>query len=353
MAMASQNPRMRAMAAAMFQQQNQAQARAEQLRFRAEDREDRQREAAARLAEMRASRPPEALVPVMRDGQPVLLPRSQAAGMAPYSPTPQGSQAERDERTLVGGNPASPEYAMAYQRQFGPRIQANADGSITTIQPQVPPGIRAPTWGMEPAAQPAPGPQAAAQAPMPQAPVGEAPPATVVTPALRPEAAPTVTATPGGTVTRTAPTRDAPLNETQSRSNLFGLAMNEGHRILQEVEVPSTAAQLLWRNAPEGAVNLGLSENDQRYFNAVRQFAAGVLRKETGAAFTAQELLDVQSRFFPMPGDTIATRQQKARARQQAIEAMRVEVPGGFRGQLPAPAPATEQGGGWSIRPVQ
>jgi hypothetical protein len=123
---------------------------------------------------------------------------------------------------------------------------------------------------------------------------------------------------------------------------MFGLAMAEGARILDELqEPPSSAVIAAWRNLPEGAFNIALSGDNQRYFNALRQFAAGVLRKETGAAFTPNELLDVQSRFFAMPGDAPEMRAQKARARQQAIEAMRSEIPGGFRGQI-APPPATQ-----------
>ena len=102
---------------------------------------------------------------------------------------------------------------------------------------------------------------------------------------------------------------------------------------------PSPAVIAAWRNLPEGALNLGLSSDNQRYFNALRQFAAGVLRKETGAAFTPSELLDVQSRFFTMPGDSSVVQAQKARAREQAISAMKAEIPGGFRGQIPSPPP--------------
>jgi hypothetical protein len=132
-----------------------------------------------------------------------------------------------------------------------------------------------------------------------------------------------------------------PLTETAARSNMFGQAMQNAEDILGQIRVPSNTAIIAWRNAPEAAVNMALPENDQRYFNALRQFAAGILRKETGAAFTAQELLDVQSRFFPMPGDSPIVQAQKAQARRIAIEAMRAEVPGGFRGGVQGPTPGS------------
>jgi hypothetical protein len=126
--------------------------------------------------------------------------------------------------------------------------------------------------------------------------------------------------------------RIQPLTEAQGRSNMFGAQMQMGNDIIRDVGVPSAAAIAAWRAAPEVALNPMLSPEAQQYFNAVRLFAAGILRKETGAAFTTQELLDVQSRFFPMPGDSASTREQKARARQQAINSITAEIPGGMRG---------------------
>jgi hypothetical protein len=144
-------------------------------------------------------------------------------------------------------------------------------------------------------------------------------------------------------VPRTRDPLSQPLNETQSRSNMFGLFMENADRILsgvpaaegrpeqRGVPVPPDAAIAAWRNLPDGVTTPFFSADTQRYFNAVRLFAAGILRKETGAAFTANELLDVQSRFFPMAGDSAETIAQKAAARRLAIEAMQAEVPGGFR----------------------
>jgi hypothetical protein len=133
------------------------------------------------------------------------------------------------------------------------------------------------------------------------------------------------------------------LTEAEGRANMFGAQMRMGDEIIRSVRVPNSATIMAWRNLPEAPVNMVMSENDQQYFNAVRLFAAGVLRRETGAAFTAQELMDVQSRFFPMPGDVGRTIDQKARARRQIIASVIAEVRGGLRGDTgqdtPAPAP--------------
>lgn len=228
-------------------------------------------------------------------------------------------------------NVNSPAYGAAFSRLYAPRTVAQADGSIITINPPVPEGVRRPGSGGNPApvAQPnAAQPDVATGGAAP-APVGGAPPPRVNS-----------TQTPGGGNVTVQQGTGGNLTEPQGRSNLFGMAMFEGNRIIGESAIPSNATIMAWRNAPEAMVNMGLNENDQSYFNALRQFAAGVLRKETGAAFGPNELADVQSRFFAMPGDTPLVRQQKSRARLQAIEGMRAEIPGGFRGQLPPPPSA-------------
>ena len=279
---------------------------------------------------------------VMQNGQPVLVQMGNRGTVRPmqgYGPRNEGQfgGTSMDAQSLnillaPGADPSSPTYAAAFNQAYGPRTVTQADGTVVTIQPQPPAGIRAPVVSSQsPAVQPQVAAPTSQQPVQPQASAGAV--------------APEVTQTPGATVTRLAGTTGT-LSEAQSRANMFGNAMTEGHRILQDIQIPSNATLAAWRNAPETLVNMALNSNDQQYFNALRQFAAGVLRKETGAAFSNSELMDVQSRFFPMPFDGQIARQQKARARQQAIESMRAEIPGGFRGQLPPeqagqPAPSS------------
>jgi hypothetical protein len=224
-----------------------------------------------------------------------------------------------------------------------PQMVTGPDGAQyrVDVQPEFPfprlsmPGAAPPTQPAQ-GGQPPAAPTAAPGAVPP--PVAPSAPAQVVTPPVAPAAA--APGVPPGAMPVKPP---AGLTEAQGKANMFGMAMAEGHRIISEVGTPSSAAIIAWRNLPETGVNPMLPAKDQQYFNALRQFAAGVLRKETGAAFAPSELLDVQSRFFPMPGDDQKTKDQKARARTQAIEAMRAEIPGGFRGQIeppPAPPPA-------------
>ena len=293
--------------------------------------------AAAREARMLAAQGQETFAAPVEvagpDGSPMLVRFGSRGGQRPVDglmPAAKGppenfpgTSLEASAYRLVT-NPASdnttPAFAAAYDKLYGTQHFRNADGTVTTVTREAPPEVRRPAGRAAGGAPPVPANPAFPADP-------NAPPSTT-------------TPVPGGTVTQTGAGRLTPLTEAQSKANLFGLAMTEGNRILTELKVPPSPAVIAaWRNLPEGALNLGLSSDNQRYFNALRQFAAGVLRKETGAAFTPSELLDVQSRFFTMPGDSSVVQAQKARAREQAISAMTAEIPGGFRGQIPPPPP--------------
>lgn len=328
------------MAAAMLPVIAAQQGRQDQQEFQREQARQRQldREAAAQSA--RDNRPPQTIqtdagvFQVLPDGSLGRrlggLPR-EAGASGPF----QGNSMEAQSLRLLldpAADPASPAYGAAFNNLYGPRTITQADGTVVLTQNPVPEGIRRP--GAAPVEQAQQTPQAAAPAPAAPAP-----------------GVPSTVSLPGGASVTRIPGAPGPLTEAQARSNMFGAAMEQGDRILSGdpannrpgLTVPNAATLLAWRNLPEGAVNLALGENDQQYFNALRSFAAGILRKETGAAFTAQELLDVQSRFFPMPGDAPAVIEQKARARRQAIESMRAEIPGGFRGVQPG-APIGQTG---------
>lgn len=306
------------------------------------------------------------------DGAPQLVQMGNRGTIRPV----QGYQPNEDVDNLTPGRAQAsmirlaPGYAAgtltpAQEREFeaavtvaqAPRVQLDpATGQAVTITPPLPPFVTQAVQARQAASvpQPAAPPAAAAApeaAPAPASTQAPAPAATAPAPqpgmpnisvsqigGARPAAAPAgfrwaadgsrLEAIPGGPQDPTT----QPLTEAEGRSNLFGSQMQMGDEIIRSAQIPSSAAIIAWRNAPESAVNMALSENDQQYFNALRLFAAGVLRRETGAAFTNQELMDVQSRFFPMPGDSPAVVQQKARARAQAISSIQAEVRGGLRG---------------------
>lgn len=73
--------------------------------------------------------------------------------------------------------------------------------------------------------------------------------------------------------------------------------------------------------------NANLNEDEQQMIRAGKDFAAGVLRKESGAAVTNSELMEVMGRYFPgMFGDKPGMTEAKARARLQYMQTMEEEA---------------------------
>lgn len=344
--MSSSSPRVRATAEMLFRQAQRREDLALRAQERAEDRAFRERELAARR-----------------------VPAAPAAPPMPFAGTSMDAQYNNIVLTLaprIRSGTATPDEQAVYQRAF----TALSEGQIQFVNdPTDPTGnrqvaVRVPR-NMGDLPQPSGGQAPAAPQGM-TAPVSQpgAPPATVA-----PSGGATVAATaqdampaapaavPGFERMRPAPTgyqwradgliepmpggpadpRTQGLTEAQSRTNFFGAQMKMGDEILRSVTVPSNAMLLAYRNLPSVPVNYGASANDQMYFNAARLFAAGVLRKETGAAMTPGEVLDVAERFFPTPFDRPQVIEQKARARQQIISSLAAELPGGqLRGELPS-----------------
>lgn len=74
-------------------------------------------------------------------------------------------------------------------------------------------------------------------------------------------------------------------------------------------------------------VNAQLNADEQRLIRAGKDFTAGVLRKESGAAVTTQELLETMDRYFPgMFGDKPELTAAKNTARGQYMETMRQQA---------------------------
>ena len=313
--------------------------------------------------------PQQAQAPVVvvgPDGKPMYVSPGQAYGRPAYVPSDNRPQVVPPGSTLVGpgGQPVytSPERPQQAPSGFrwGP---PDENGNPTMVPVTGGPGEYFPpqqmttpdgsmVWAVVPrpsAQQPAAAPQAPAGAPAaPPAPPAQ--PGTEVAPPAAPaqpqagSAAPAPTAQslglpPGSHVISSGPGRQAGLTEAQAKANLYGLQMQNAEEILGGVQTPSAWEIGAFRAAPETA-NLAFGPNAQKYFNAVRLFAAGVLRKESGAAITPSEIADVQARYFPMPGDTPEVMAQKAAARALAVNGVRAELPGQqFRSAGATPGP--------------
>ncbi len=101
-------------------------------------------------------------------------------------------------------------------------------------------------------------------------------------------------------------------------------------------------------------LNKKLSPEAQAYFQQATDWVRAKLRKESGAAIGAQEMLSEVSTYFPLPGDSQKTIEQKARSREVAIEAMRIAAgsanPGAPARSAPAAQPSAPTAAGDSPR---
>lgn len=89
-------------------------------------------------------------------------------------------------------------------------------------------------------------------------------------------------------------------------------------------------------------LNKNLTPEAQEYFQQATDWVRAKLRKESGAAIGAQEMLSEVSTYFPLPGDSPKTIANKARSREVAIEAMKLAA--GSIGQNAAASPRQPTG---------
>lgn len=133
---------------------------------------------------------------------------------------------------------------------------------------------------------------------------------------------------------------EKPLTETQGNAAAFGMRAKASNEIFNSLEAGG---------APVGSITNMLAQN--RITNAVApawaqqaqqaklNFMSATLRKESGAAISQSEYDAEDRKYFPQPGDTTENIEQKRKARDLAIETMRVQA--GQQG-----AKAIDKGGG-------
>ena len=131
----------------------------------------------------------------------------------------------------------------------------------------------------------------------------------------------------GPTVSQTEPTKEKPLTEAQSKSKGFADRMEEAEAVLTGGDVMLDEQGLSAGESLAGSIpfvgNYMVSPEYQQFEQAKRNFVTAVLRKESGAAISAAEFESEEAKYFPRPGDSPQVIEQKRRARQTAIQAMR------------------------------
>jgi hypothetical protein len=147
-----------------------------------------------------------------------------------------------------------------------------------------------------------------------------------------------------------------PLTEAQGNSVAFGARAVEANRIATDLEKQGVRNTGAIRTAVGGIAGMtpfvgeqleqgvrstfnvlpsvagGPSAEQQQTEQARRNFVSAVLRKESGAAIGVDEYKNEERKYFPQAGDTDKVIQQKQKARELAIEALKAQAgPSGVR----------------------
>jgi len=184
---------------------------------------------------------------------------------------------------------------------------------------------------------------------------------------------PTGRTAPAGQLTPTsAPVEGAPivgtplkgkataLTESQGNATAYGMRMLESNTLLNDFEnkgvvsggrikgaVQGTLTSLvpyMGENLAQGAGAImntlpsfagGPSEEQQMYQQAKTNFITAVLRKESGAAIGQNEFKTEDEKYFPQANESDKVIKQKQRARELAIEAMKIQAGPGAKSIKP------------------
>ncbi|HHT8835102.1 TPA: hypothetical protein ACT5B7_006629 [Burkholderia cenocepacia] len=129
------------------------------------------------------------------------------------------------------------------------------------------------------------------------------------------------------------------LTAEQSNAVAFGARALDAQNMLRQLEAAGTTnTNPVYRavsgmpvigGALGGAANFFNSDQQQSYDQAKRNFVSAILRKESGAAISESEFVNEDKKYFPQTGDSSATIEQKARARDLAIEALKAQAGSG------------------------
>lgn len=144
--------------------------------------------------------------------------------------------------------------------------------------------------------------------------------------------------------------KSAGLTESQGNATAFGMRMKESHDLLSKLEKAGATDTGIARGVIGGTLGLtpligdklndatgnifnalptvlgGLNEQQQQTINARINFITALLRKESGAAIGPSEFATAEKLYFPKPGDSKSVIEQKQRARELAIQAMKIQA---------------------------
>ena len=151
------------------------------------------------------------------------------------------------------------------------------------------------------------------------------------------------------------------LTESQGNATAYGMRMLESNKLLNDLEKQGTTSggrikgtvegtltslvPYMGQNLAQGAGAImntlpsiagGPSESQQMYQQAKTNFITAVLRKESGAVIGENEFNTEDKKNFPQAGDTAGVLKQKQKARELAIEAMKIQAGPGAKNIKPS-----------------
>ncbi len=132
----------------------------------------------------------------------------------------------------------------------------------------------------------------------------------------------TYTFIPGGPADPAIVKRASPMNNEQARDAGFADRMMQAEDVLSKVE--GEGGSTLGRLSEKTGIASGYlqSKEYQSFKQARDNFINAQLRRESGAAISADEYVKADRQYFPQPGDDPETIKQKALNRKLAVEGM-------------------------------
>lgn len=127
---------------------------------------------------------------------------------------------------------------------------------------------------------------------------------------------------PGGPADPSIAKRATPMNNEQARDAGFADRMQQSQSVLSKLdEQGGSAWGRMLENIGKGGNYLQTDEY-QQFKQAKEDFINAQLRRESGAAISADEFTKADRQYFPQPGDRPEVIKQKAKTRQLAVDAM-------------------------------
>jgi hypothetical protein len=127
--------------------------------------------------------------------------------------------------------------------------------------------------------------------------------------------------------------------EAEQRAQSFGNRAERAHTAavaLEEKGLTPSLWQKVGESLPYGLGNYLQSDDQQAYRQAVNEFGAALLRKESGAVISPTEFATTEQTYFPQPGNSKELIAKKRAAREALIKDMQEE--GKQTGRQPVPS---------------